>query len=492
MSNILRRGRLASTPDEDIMEFTSSMKSDKWIFDADIMVDFAHTIMLKEQGIIKEQDCASILKGLLLIREEGIEELDHTYEDIHISLESRLIDMVGEDVGGRMHSGRSRNDEVATCIRLTLREEMLALMEELHALRNTLSSLAAENIETLMPGFTHLQHAQPTTLAHHLIAHMDALGRDTERLLSAYSRVNLCPLGAAAFASTGFNINRERTRQLLGFDGLVENSMDAVSSRDFLIECTAVLTNLIINLSKMAEELVIWSTSEFAFIELDDRYASTSSIMPQKKNPDTAELLRGKSGVVVGSLMALVTTCKALPLSYNRDLQEATPNMWKALETTRSSVRMMEGMIRTMKVNKEVMASKSVIGFTTATELADTLVRVTGIPFRTAHQIVGVLARGEEEIHLQGIDAVADKVLGVELSTKGLTEEMVCEALDPISNIKKRKVIGGPAFEEMEKTIIRRKETMMHTEEEVSALRNGSEASLNALIELVKRYITKA
>jgi argininosuccinate lyase len=480
---------LASTPDEDIMEFTSSMKSDKWIFDADIMVDFAHTIMLKEQGIIKEEDCSRILRGLLRIREEGIEKLDHTYEDIHISLESRLIDMVGEDVGGRMHSGRSRNDEVATCIRLTLREEMLALMEELHVLRNTLCSLAAENIETLMPGFTHLQHAQPTTLAHHLIAHMDALGRDMDRLRSAYSRVNLCPLGAAAFASTGFNIDRERTRQLLGFDGLVENSMDAVSSRDFLIEGTAVLTNLVINLSKMAEELVIWSTSEFAFIELDDRYASTSSIMPQKKNPDTAELLRGKSGVVVGSLMALVTTCKALPLSYNRDLQEATPNMWKAMETARSSVRMMEGMIRTMKINKEVTASKSVMGFTTATELADTLVRVTGIPFRTAHQIVGVLARGEEDVLMQQIDAVADKVLGVKLSSKGLTEEMICEALDPISNIKKRKVIGGPAFEEMEQAIMRRKRTMQQEDKEISALKNGSEASLNALVELVKRYI---
>jgi argininosuccinate lyase len=191
-------------------------------------------------------------------------------------------------------------------------------------------------------------------------------------------------------------------------------------------------------------------------------------------------------------LMALVTTCKALPLSYNRDLQEATPNMWKALETTRSSVRMMEGMVRTMKVNKEMMASKSVMGFTTATELADTLVRVTGIPFRTAHQIVGVLARGEEEIHLQEIDAVANKVLGIKLSTKGLTEEIVYEALDPISNIKKRNVIGGPAFKEMEKTIIRRKGTMKHTEEEISKLRNSSEASLNALIELVKRYITKA
>jgi argininosuccinate lyase len=246
-----------------------------------------------------------------------------------------------------------------------------------------------------------------------------------------------------------------------------------------------------INLSKMAEELVIWSTSEFAFIELDDRYASTSSIMPQKKNPDTAELLRGKSGVIVGSLMALITTCKALPLSYNRDLQEATPHMWKAMQTTRSSVRMTEGMVRTMTVNREIMASQSTMGFTTATELADTLVRATGIPFRTAHQIVGVLARGEGAIRLQQIDIVADKVLGIKLSSKGLTEEMVSEALDPISNIKKRNIIGGPAFEEMEKTIIRRKETLKHAKEEISALRNGSETSLNKLIELVKQYISK-
>lgn len=492
MSNILRRGRLQSTPDEDIMKFTSSMKSDKWIFDADIMVDFAHTIMLKEQGIIDEHDCSSILKGLIRIREEGIEQLDHSYEDIHISLESKLIDIVGEEVGGRMHSGRSRNDEVATCIRLTLREEMIALMEELNLLRRTLCSVAADNIETLMPGFTHLQHAQPTTLAHHLVAHMDALGRDVERLKDAYSRVNLSPLGAAAFASTGFNINRERTMKLLGFDGLVENSMDAVSSRDFLIECTAMLANIMINLSKMAEELVIWSTAEFAFIELDDRYASTSSIMPQKKNPDTAELLRGKAGVVAGSLMALITTCKALPLSYNRDLQEATPNMWNALETTRSSVRMMDGMMRTMKINREIMALKSVIGFTTATELADTIVRATGIPFRTAHQIVGILSRREGDINLQQIDSVADKILGIKLSSKGLTEELLGEALDPICNIKKRNVIGGPAFEEMEKAIIRRKDNIKHTEEEIRVLKNKSESSLNMLMELVKQYIAKA
>ncbi|NYT19310.1 MAG: argininosuccinate lyase, partial [Methanosarcinales archaeon] len=305
MSDILRRGRLASVPDEEIIEFTSSMSADKWIFNSDVLVDLAHTVMLKERNVIRAEDCQKILEGLLKIREEGIEKLDHTYEDIHISLESRLIDMVGEDVGGRMHSGRSRNDEVATCIRLTLRDELLLIMEDLINLRNTLIDVASENVDTLMPGFTHLQHAQPTTLAHHLTAHANAIGRDFERTRDCYSRVNMSPLGAAAFASTGFDLDRERTRTLLGFDGIIENSMDAVSSRDFLIETAAVFANLMINLSKMAEELVIWSTSEFAFIELDDRYASTSSIMPQKKNPDTAELLRGKSGVAIGSLMSL-------------------------------------------------------------------------------------------------------------------------------------------------------------------------------------------
>jgi len=299
MSNILRRGRLEVAQGEEILRYTSSMEADRRIFEADIAVDLAHTVMLSEQGIISKEDGSKILSGLLRIRDEGMEKLDFSYEDIHISLESRLIDMVGEDVGGRMHSGRSRNDEVATCIRLALREDLAGLLEEIYALRNTLITLAEKHINTLMPGFTHLQHAQPTTFAHHLCAHEAALGRDFDRTLDAFSRVNLCPLGAAAFASTGFNLNRKRTQELLGFGSLLENSMDAVSSRDFLIECASVFTNLMINLSRMAEELVIWSSSEFSFIELDDMYASTSSIMPQKKNPDTAELMRGKTGVAV-------------------------------------------------------------------------------------------------------------------------------------------------------------------------------------------------
>lgn len=491
MSDILRRGRLATAPDEEIIKFTSSMDADKWIFEADIAVDLAHTVMLKEQGIIKDSDCAGILEGLLKIKEGGIDKLDHTYEDIHISLESKLIDLVGEDVGGRMHSGRSRNDEVATCIRLVLRDELLGLMDDLALLRGSLYSTADKNIDTLMPGFTHLQHAQPTTLAHHLIAHANAFGRDFDRTQNAISRVNLCPLGAAAFASTGFNIDRTRTQTLLGFDDLVENSMDAVSSRDFLIESASVLANIMINLSKMAEEIVLWSTSEFDFIELDDMYASTSSIMPQKKNPDTAELVRGKSGVAIGSLMSLLSICKSLPLSYNRDLQEATPNIWRSIETTRAAVRIMAGMVGTMKVNIDMMAEQSVAGFTTATELADTLVKVTGVPFRTAHQIVGVLARGSGEPTLGEIDAVAHSVIGESLSGRGLTEEMVREALDPTANIKKRNVTGGPAPDEVRRSINSQMAKLGKDEQELESLNKRIDDSISNLLGVVGECISK-
>ncbi|WP_094228568.1 argininosuccinate lyase [Methanolobus psychrotolerans] len=491
MSDILRRGRLTSTPDEDMINFTSSMSADKWIFEADILVDMAHTVMLHEQGIIKEKDCSSILGGLLKIKEEGIGKLDHSYEDIHISLESRLIDIVGEDTGGRMHSGRSRNDEVATCIRIRLRDELLSLMEELIVLRMTLLEKASENTETLMPGFTHLQHAQPTTFAHHLVAHSDAIGRDIERIIGAFSRVNKCPLGSAAFASTGFDLDRERTRSLLGFDDLLGNSMDAVSTRDFLIESASAMANIMVNLSKMAEEIIIWSSSEFSFVELDDMYASTSSIMPQKKNPDSAELVRGKAGTVIGSLMALLSLCKALPLSYNRDLQEATPNMWRAVETTRSAVRITKGMIATMKINTESMAEKSVLGFTTATELADTLVRTAGIPFRTAHQIVGVLARGNGRPTLDEIDAVAQSILGESLSERGLTGDMVKEALDPVMNIRRRAITGGPAPDEVRRAIKVRQEEIKNTQSTIESLNRSVEDALNILFSVVEGYTGK-
>lgn len=489
MSDILRRGRLSKSPGEEMRAYTSSMEADKWIFEADVYVDMAHTLMLYEQGIISEDDCSKILSGLLQIKEEGMETLDFSYEDIHISLESRLIDLIGEEAGGRMHSGRSRNDEVATCIRFALRGELLSLLEDLMKLETTLTTLASDHINTLMPGFTHLQHAQPTTFAHHLAAHADAFERDIARVMSAYQRVNICPLGSAAFASTGFPINRYVTAERLGFSNPMTNSMDAVSSRDFLIECAAAFSNIMINLSRMAEELILWSSQEFNFVELDDTYASTSSIMPQKKNPDTAELMRGKSGTVVGSLAALITICKGLPLSYNRDLQEATPHIIKSAHVTDASVRMMAGIMETLTIHEDVMKMQSVAGFTTATELADTMVREAGIPFRTAHQIVGTLSRTTTRPSLKEIDQVSSAVLGFKLSDKGLTEDAVAGALDPVSNVERRLVVGGPAPIQMRDDLTDKKRRLSALQKEIWDMDLAVEKALENLTEEVKMKV---
>jgi argininosuccinate lyase len=452
MNNILRRGRLESKQDPDILDYLSSMDADRMIFDADLLVDMAHVVMLSEAGIITREECVLILGALDTIKQEGFETLDMSYEDIHISIEAKLINLVGEDTGGRMHSARSRNDEVATCIRIGLRDKLLTLMQELITLRKSILEIARQHTKTLMPGFTHLQHAQPTTYSHYLLAHHDALSRDTQRLLGAFMRTNISPLGAAAFASTGFGINRERTRELLGFDGIIENSMDAVSTRDFILESISVFSNIMTNLSRIAEEIIYWSSEEFGFVELDDQYASTSSIMPQKKNPDTAELLRGKTGTVHGCLMSVLTITKALSMSYNRDLQEVTPHMWRGAANTISSVKIMAGMLSTMNVNTEKMESAAGTGFSTATELADTIVRTTKISFRTAHQIVGMLAKSDFRT-LEELDRIALEITGKTLSDEGLSQEIFDKALDIMENVKRRKVVGGPSPVEVSRMI---------------------------------------
>lgn len=487
--NILRRGRLAIEPDKDIMNFTSSMEADRRIFGSDIEVDRAHVVMLKEKGIIDSEDCASILTGLDKIKIEGIEALDPSYEDVHIALEARLIEMVGEDVGGRMHSGRSRNDEVATCIRLSLRKEILALMDEIQGLMTTLIDTAGKHHETMMPGYTHTQHAQPTTLAHHLLAHANALSRDLERLKGAYLRTNQSPLGAAAFASTGFAIDRERTAELLGFDKVIENSMDSVGTRDFIIEALGCYANLMTNLSRLAEELILWSSSEFNFIELDDAYSSTSSIMPQKKNPDIAELLRAKTGTVHGSLSSVLTICKALPYSYNRDLQEATPHLWRGTDHVRASVRMAEGMVGTMKARKENMERAANIGFMTATELADTIVRTTGIPFRTAHYIIGAAAKTGKTPQLSMLDEISLDIIDERLSDKGLSEKDVNQALDPMENIKRRNVLGGTSPKETKRQAARLKKQVAMIKKEMVMFQNNIDIAKEKLDAVCSEYI---
>ena len=440
---MLLRGERLGEISGDVLEFISSREADRKIFEADLLVDRAHLVMLKERGLISADEFSEIVAALDAIDEEGLGE----GEDVHEAIEAELIARVGA-VGGRMHTGRSRNDEVATCIRIALRGELLGLMAEVNDLAEALVERAAESADSIIPGFTHLQHAQPTTLAHHLLAHADALLRDFERLRDSYQRVNRSPLGAAAFASTGFDIDRKRTAELLAFDGLVENSMDAVSTRDFLLEALSASAILMVNASRLAEELILWSTSEFGYLELSDLFTSTSSIMPQKKNPDTAELVRGKTGTVFGSLVAALAINKALPMSYNRDLQEATPNLWRGISTTRGAVRILTGAITSAKFNKERLEAASGTGFSTATELADSLVRKTKIPFRTAHQIVGALAAKGVTPTIEDLDGAAERIAGFRPSERGFGREELAAALDPRKNVAARSRIGGPAPEE--------------------------------------------
>lgn len=476
---MLLRGERLGEISGEVLEFISSREADRWIFEADLLVDRAHLVMLKERGLISPEEFSEIVAGLDGIEEESLGE----GEDVHEAIEAELIARIGA-VGGRMHTGRSRNDEVATCIRIVLREEVLGLLAEANGLARALVERADENVESIIPGFTHLQHAQPTTLAHHLLAHADALLRDFERLRDTYSRVNRSPLGAAAFASTGFDIDRNRTAELLGFEGLVENSMDAVSTRDFLLEALSNSAILMANLSRLAEELILWSTSEFGYMELDDLFTSTSSIMPQKKNPDTAELVRGKTGSVFGSLIAAFTICKALPMSYNRDLQEATPNLWRGLSTTRVAVRIMAGSVGSAKFKTDRLEAASGAGFSTATELADSLVRKTKIPFRTAHQIVGALAAEGGTPTIRDLDEAAERIAGLRPSERGFGEKELMAALDPRENVAARSGTGGPAPAETMRMAADRLERIKENERLVGEMREKVDSALAALREM--------
>jgi argininosuccinate lyase len=488
--DILRRGRLAAGKSEDINAFTSSLQADRWIFPSDILVDKAHTAMLAKQGIIDKKDATAILKALDTIEKGGagavhIEE----FEDVHMAIESKLIKSAGENVGGRMHSGRSRNDEVATCVRISARKELLGLMADLLELRNAIVGLAEKNIDTVMPGFTHLQHAQPTTLAHHLMAHASALDRDFERLVDAYKYVNINPLGSAAFASTGYPLDREYTTKLLGFDRPMDNSMDGVSARDFILTTIGAVAILETGLSRLAGELVLWSTPEFGFVELDDAYASTSSIMPQKKNPDILELIRGRSGTVIGHMVSAFAIVKGLPYSYNSDLQEVTPQLLRSFEISRSSVRIMAGAVSTLKINDKEMARKSTMGFTTATEIADTIVRSTGLPFRTAHGIVGRLARGDGDPSLADVDEASANMIDKKLSKMGLTAKALEEAKDPVKNVQRRSVLGGPAKATVVKKIAAEKERLKADEKTASGLAKKLEKANGELSKAVEGII---
>ncbi len=387
-------GRFDGEMDDSTLQFTSSLDVDKKLSFYDVMGSLAHVKMLKERRIIPAEDADSIIGGLRTIASEmknGVFTVDHSLEDIHTNVEFRLTDIIGP-AGGKLHTGRSRNDQVATDFKMYLRDAVLTTVGNLNTLIDSLLTIAKDNGSTIMPGFTHMQHAQPVTLAEYALAYLFKLSRDAQRFMESLERMNYCPLGSAALAGTTYIIDRDMTARALGFKGPTYNSMDSVSDRDFVTELAFCASLTSVHLSSMAEELVFWSSAEFKFVELDDIYTTGSSIMPQKKNPDIAELIRGKCGAVNGSLFTMLMLTKGLPLSYNRDLQEDKKPVMEALDTLNACVVMMSKMISTMKVNKDVMLAKVKSGFINATDLADYLV-TKNIPFREAHGIVGSCVR---------------------------------------------------------------------------------------------------
>ncbi len=448
-------GRFTKETDQLVYNFNASITFDQKFYKQDIEGSIAHVCMLGKQGILTKEEMQSIVKTLNEIKEEvesGKLEISTEYEDIHSFVEATLIDRLG-DTGKKLHTGRSRNDQVALDMRLYTRLEVLYTDGLLEELLNTLIKIMEENTETIMPGFTHLQKAQPITLAHHMGAYFEMFKRDRQRLHDIFKRMNYCPLGSGALAGTTYPLDREYTAELMGFYGPTLNSMDGVSDRDYLIEYLAALSTIMMHLSRFSEEIIIWNSNEYQFVEIDDAYSTGSSIMPQKKNPDIAELVRGKTGRVYGALMSLLTTMKGIPLAYNKDMQEDKELAFDAMDTAKGCIALFNGMLATMKFNKEVMEKSSKNGFTNATDAADYLVN-HGVPFRDAHGIVG-------QIVLYCIDksiAIDDMSLEELKDISPVFEEDIYDAISMETCVNKRLTIGAPGKEAMEKVIALEKE----------------------------------
>ncbi|MDR4935945.1 argininosuccinate lyase [Rossellomorea marisflavi] len=439
-------GRFTKKPEEWVDEFNASISFDQELVMEDIEGSKAHVTMLKKCGILSAEEADQILGGLNELEKkaaEGSLSFSTQYEDIHLNLEKLLIDTVGE-VGGKLHTGRSRNDQIATDMHLFLKkrvEEVIGLIEEF---QGAIVKQAEDHIETMIPGYTHLQRAQPISFAHHLMTYYWMLDRDKDRLKDSMKRIDLSPLGAGALAGTTFPIDRAYTAELLGFSGVYENSLDAVSDRDFILEFLSNSAILMTHLSRLAEEFILWSTEEFHFIELDDSFTTGSSIMPQKKNPDMAELVRGKTGRVNGNLVSLLTVLKGLPLAYNKDMQEDKEGMFDTVKTVIGSLKIFTGMMDTMKVNKDVMEEAVGTDFSNATELADYLA-AKGMPFRKAHEVVGklVLHCIEQGYYLK------DVTLATYQQHSELIESDIYDIIAPSAAVKRRNSYGGTGFEQV-------------------------------------------
>ena len=443
-------GRFTKETDKLVYNFNASISFDQKFFREDVEGSMAHVKMLARQGILTEDERDQITKGLESILsdvEAGTLAITDEYEDIHSFVEANLIQRIG-DAGKKLHTGRSRNDQVALDMKLYTRNEVTAINDLLKGLLGTILSIMEKHTETYMPGFTHLQKAQPITLAHHMGAYFEMFRRDRQRLDDIYNRMNYCPLGSGALAGTTYPLDREYTAQLLGFDGPTLNSMDSVADRDYVIELLSALSTIMMHLSRFCEEIIIWNSNEYRFVEIDDAYSTGSSIMPQKKNPDIAELVRGKTGRVYGALVSILTTMKGIPLAYNKDMQEDKELTFDAIDTVKGCVALFTGMLRTMRFNTDVMKVSAMKGFTNATDAADYLVN-HGVPFRDAHGIIGRLVlyciekdKAIDDLSLEELKAISP-----------VFEEDLFEAVSLETCVDKRTTIGAPGPDAMREVI---------------------------------------
>ena len=448
-------GRFTKQTDQLVFDFNASITFDKRLFYEDVTGSIVHATMLAKQGILTEEERKSIVEGLTGILEDvddGTLAIDESQEDIHSFVEATLIDRIG-DAGKKLHTGRSRNDQVALDMRLYTRTRVAECDGLLKKLLEVILDTMENNLDTYMPGFTHLQKAQPITLAHHYGAYFEMFKRDRQRLTDIYKRMNYCPLGAGALAGTTYPLDREYTARLLRFEGPTLNSIDSVADRDYLIEFLSALSTIMMHLSRFSEEIIIWNSNEYQFVELDDAYSTGSSIMPQKKNPDIAELVRGKTGRVYGALMALLTTMKGLPLAYNKDMQEDKEMAFDAMDTAADCITLFTGMIQTMKFRKDRMAKSAMNGFTNATDAADYLVG-KGVPFRDAHGIIGRLVlyciekdTSIDALSLEELHSISDKF-----------DEDIYDAISLKTCVEKRLTIGAPGEKMMKQVIEKNKE----------------------------------
>ena len=443
-------GRFTKETDQLVYNFNASISFDQKFYKQDIRGSIAHVTMLASVGVLTEEERDQIIDGLKEISKDiqtGAVEITSEYEDIHSFVEANLIDRIG-DVGKKLHTGRSRNDQVALDMKLYTRDEIVDIKYLLKELMETLHRIMKEHIDTFMPGFTHLQKAQPVTLAHHVGAYMEMFKRDYSRLTDIYDRMNYCPLGAGALAGTTYPLDREQTASLLNFYGPTLNSMDSVSDRDYVIELLSALSTIMMHLSRFSEEVIIWNSNEYKFVSIDDGFSTGSSIMPQKKNPDIAELVRGKTGRVYGALTSILTTMKGIPLAYNKDMQEDKELTFDAIDTVKGCISLFTGMMNTMTFNKPQMEKSAKHGFTNATDAADYLVN-HGVPFRDAHGIVGQLVLLCLDKHISLDELPLDEYQKI----SPVFEEDIYEAISMKTCVEKRNTIGAPGRDAMKKVI---------------------------------------